>query len=259
MKDYNEQQVIPLYLYEWFCMEGIPYSGFVEELGYVLCEVIVTPTGNDCSTFGNTISYRKYYDFDNSKCDDKIDLSVKHHYIDYQKNIEMPSWDFFAGIAISESENRIYDIAKDKWLGKDFKYHSFYEYPSRIQTQKYGRPNNALKWQKILKNTGGVVNGYVIFNLLKQGYLDEVSNKTLLSELSSIGISELIKKCKGNVYSYAWSVGWELGRIITYTEWYQKRRFLFAYSLWENKYCSPNDANIDLWMYFFESYKETLK
>ena len=70
----------------------------------------------------------------------------------------------------------------------------FYEYPSRIQTQKYGRPNNALKWQKILKNTGGVVNGYVIFNLLKQGYLDEVSNKTLLSELSSIGISELIKK-----------------------------------------------------------------
>lgn len=37
----------------------------------------------------------------------------------------MPSWDFFAGIAISESENRIYDIAKDKWLGKDFKYHSF--------------------------------------------------------------------------------------------------------------------------------------
>lgn len=132
---------------------------------------------------------------------------------------------FFAGIAISESENRIYDIAKDKWLGKDFKYHSFYEYPSRIQTQKYGRPNNALKWQKILKNTGGVVNGYVIFNLLKQGYLDEVSNKTLLSELSSIGISELIKKCKGNVYSYAWSVGWELGRIITYTEWYQKEDF----------------------------------
>lgn len=166
---------------------------------------------------------------------------------------------FFAGIAISESENRIYDIAKDKWLGKDFKYHSFYEYPSRIRTQKYGRPNNALKWQKIFRNTGGVINGYVIFNLLKQGYLDEVSNKTLLSELSSIGISELIKKCKGNVYSYAWSIGWELGRIITYTEWYQKRRFLFAYSLWENKYGSPNDANIDLWIYFFESYKETLK
>ena len=91
MKDYN-QQVIPLYLYEWFCMEGIPYSGFVEELGYVLCEVIVTPTDNDCSTFGNTISYRKYYDFANSKCDDKIDLSVKYHQLDYQKNIEMPSW-----------------------------------------------------------------------------------------------------------------------------------------------------------------------
>ena len=30
-------------------------------------------------------------------------------------------------------------------------------------------------------------------------------------------------------------------------------------ALWENKYGSPNDANIDLWIYFFESYKETLK
>jgi len=94
MKDYN-QQVIPLYLYEWFCMEGIPYSGFVEELGYVLCEVIVTPTDNDCSTFGNTISYRKYYDFANSKCDDKIDLSVKYHQLDYQKKYRDAKLGFF--------------------------------------------------------------------------------------------------------------------------------------------------------------------
>lgn len=259
MKEDNEQQAIPLYLYEWLCMEGIPYSGFVEDLGYVLCEVVVTPKGDDCSMFGNIISYRKHYDFINDRCNNEINSLINNQQIDCQNKVKAPSWDFFAGIALSESESRIYDIAKDKWLGKDFQYHSFYEYPSRIKTRKYGRPSDALKWKKILKNAGNALNGYVVFNLLKQGYFDEISRTTLVTELSSFGLAEFIKRYKGNIYSYAWSFGWELGRIISQTEWYQEKRFLFAYSLWESKYGSPNEANIDLWIYFLNSYKETLK
>lgn len=259
MREYNREQSIPLYLYEWFCMEEIPYSGFVEDLGYVLCEIVVTPDSNDCTLFGSAICYRKHYDFVNNKYDVKTGLSLDNQQTEYINKVKVPSWDFFAGIVVSESESRIYDIAKDKWLGKDFKYHSFYEYPSRNQTMKFGKSSDALKWQKIFKNAGNVLNGYVLFNLLKQGYFDEISKTTLLSEITSFGLAEFIKRYKGNVYSYAWSIGWELGRIITQTEWYQEKRFLLAYSLWESKYGSPNDTNIDLWIYFLRSYKESLK
>ena len=254
MKEHDRNQIIPLSLYERLCMDNIPYSGYVEGLGYVLYEIIVTPTYNDCSQFGNTISYRRNLLFNN-----QFGINSEKVEPEFQKNLETPNWDFYAGIVLSESEDFIYDIAKDRYIGMDFKRHSFYEYPSKKQYIKHGRPNDSLKIKKAIKNLGYLVNGYVLADLFFELYSDEISLKSLALETSSITIAELLKRFKGNPYSYAWSIGWELGRIITSTEWYQRKRFLIAYSLWESKYGSPNEINIDLWIYFLESYKETIK
>ena len=52
----------------------------------------------------------------------------------------------------------------------------------------------------------------------------------------------------------AWGIGWEAGRAITNTSWYQEAKFNFYYNYWESKVGAPSQANENLWFYFFLFY-----
>lgn len=59
----------------------------------------------------------------------------------------------------------------------------------------------------------------------------------------------------GGEVGAAWGIGWELGRSVKNTEWYQKWKFIFFYNLWERKYGKPCSANECMWNYFYQNYK----
>lgn len=246
---------IPLYMYQYFCMTGIPFSGNVEGIGYIISEIVITPYSNNKSNIDNfNVLYRKSYiqPIEQSKYLEHTQQGIGE-YPEMSNKQEIPSVDYWIGLSSSIGEMSIYDIKADRWLGKDGRFHSFYEMPTRLK--KIGNPQNALKWAKRLSVVGRVLTVYSAYDLAKKWYMEDIGYKTVTVEAGSI-IAGM--KLKG-LYSIAWSVGWELGRLITQTEWYQRERFAIAYRLWEAKFGPPKDSNLYLWVHFFETYEESLK
>lgn len=244
---------IPQYLYQYFCMTGIPFSGNVEGIGYTISEVVVTPLNNgrlNSDTY--SMVHRKSSIMPVHKNDKEFSQGIGSS-PDCSNKVEPPSIDFWMGLTSSVGENAVYDIGADRWLGKDGRFHSFYEMPTRLQN--IGNPDKALKWSRRLSRVGHALTVYSLFDLANKWFKEDIGLTTVGLELGSIVAGYKLK----GPFSIAWGVGWELGRTVTQTEWYQRERFVMAYKLWERKFGPPKDSNIDLWVYFFETYEDSLK
>lgn len=47
----------------------------------------------------------------------------------------------------------------------------------------------------------------------------------------------------------------EIGRLVTYTDYYQEMGVNYWYDDWEAKYGPPTESNETLWIEFYQNYK----
>lgn len=59
----------------------------------------------------------------------------------------------------------------------------------------------------------------------------------------------------GGSIGAAWGIGWEAGRSITYSDWYQEKKYDFFYDQWKRRYGEPSSSNEWMWNYFYQNYK----
>ena len=110
---------------------------------------------------------------------------------------------------------------------------------------KYGkRMSNMWKW---VGRGIGAINAYDNWNEHTQGRLE---NDRYYIEQISNAFSTF-----GGPTGGAWSIGWEAGRVLTRTDWYQERKYNFFYDQWERRYGEPSSSNEWIWNYFYQNYK----
>jgi RHS repeat-associated protein len=133
------------------------------------------------------------------------------------------------------------------WMGKNFK----------IYQQTWGGNGSTggkLKFGKKV-STGFKIGGYGLgilsaYDIRQQNKAGEISDKQMYIEQASNLFTTI-----GGIYGAAWGAGWEIGRGITKTEWYQEMKFNLFYDYWESKVGPPSRSNEELWIYFFKNYR----
>lgn len=93
----------------------------------------------------------------------------------------------------------------------------------------------------------GAVNAYSVWNEYRNDQIN--TDKFLMEQTSNVYATF------GGPTGAAWSIGWEAGRAVTNTEWYQETKFNLFYDLWERKYGKPSSSNEWIWNYFYQNYK----
>lgn len=151
------------------------------------------------------------------------------------------------GIAAAIASEMYYSEKYGTWMGKNFKMYK--------QTwggngftggkNKFAKTtSNTIKWGG---RALGAWNGYQIH---KDYVTGEIGTGWMIAEQSSNAYSTF-----GGLYGAAWGIGWELGRTVTNTSWYQEAKFNFYYNYWESKFGVPSQANEALWYQFYQNYK----
>jgi len=157
-----------------------------------------------------------------------------------------PGLEFFAGALMSATSELYYSERYGIWMGKNFKLYS-HTWGGNGTTggkNKYAKnTHNTIKW------AGRVLGAWNAYSITKQRMSGEITNKQLILEQSSNTISTL-----GGPYGAAWGVGWEIGRSITNTGWYQEVKFNYFYSRWESRVGPPTKSNESYWMLFYQNY-----
>jgi hypothetical protein len=113
-----------------------------------------------------------------------------------------------------------------------------------------GKYKFAKKASTGLKVTGWALGAYNAYKVDEQYRNGEIETAWMLAEQGSNAYSTF-----GGLYGAAWGIGWELGRAVTNTGWYQEAKFNFYYNYWESKVGAPSQANENLWFYFFQNYQ----
>lgn len=152
-----------------------------------------------------------------------------------------------AGTAGAVAGEMFYSKTYGTWMGKNFKMYqqTFHGNGSVGGMNKFGRTtSNAIKWG------GRILGAWNAFSINEQRRNGQIDNAQWSTEQGSNAISTL-----GGIYGAAWGVGWEAGRSITKTEWYQKAKFNMYYNYWEGQIGSPSQSNEYLWIYFYQNYK----
>lgn len=94
------------------------------------------------------------------------------------------------------------------------------------------------------------VGAYSAYDIDKKRINGDINWTEWSIEQSSNAFSTL-----GGQIGAAWSIGWQTGRAVTNTEWYQETKFNLFYDLWERKYGKPSSSNEWIWNYFYQNYK----
>ncbi len=174
------------------------------------------------------------------------------YYGDYSGNDDVLSqggsvWEPYAGTAGAIASEMYYSKTYGTWMGKNFK----------MYQQTWG--GNGITGGKIKfgkkVSTGIKVGGYGLgiwnaYKINSQHSSGQISDGQMYMEQGSNLITTV-----GSIYGAAWGVGWELGRAITNTGWYQEAKFNFWYNRWESQVGAPSQSNEALWYYFYQNYK----
>ncbi len=151
------------------------------------------------------------------------------------------------GTATAVAGELYYSEKAGTWMGKNFK---IYE-----QTWGGNGPTGGkLKFGKKV-STGFKIGGYGLgilsaYDIRQQNKVGEITDRQKYIEQASNLFTTI-----GGIYGASWGVGWEIGRGITKTEWYQEMKFNLFYDYWESKVGPPSRSNEELWIYFFKNYK----
>jgi RHS repeat-associated protein len=158
-----------------------------------------------------------------------------------------PGWEPYAGTAGAVAGEMFYSKTYGTWMGKNFK----------MYQQTWGGngfTGGKLKFGKKV-STGFKIGGYVLgiwnaYSVNSQHSSGQITDGQMYMEQGSNVLTTV-----GGLYGAAWGVGWELGRAITNTGWYQEAKFNFWYNRWESQVGSPSQSNEALWYYFYQNYK----
>jgi len=158
-----------------------------------------------------------------------------------------PGWEPFVGTAGAVAGEMYYSEKYGTWMGKNFKMYK--------QTWGgNGTTGGKLKFGKKV-STGIKVGGYGLgiwnaYNIRQQNKSGQITDGQMYMEQGSNLITTM-----GGIYGAAWGIGWELGRAVTNTEWYQEAKFNFWYNYWERQVGAPSQSNEVFWNYFNQNYK----
>ncbi len=131
-------------------------------------------------------------------------------------------------------------------MGKNFKFYQQTWGGNRFTggKNKYAKnTSNAIKWG------GRVLGAWNAYSINEQRRNGQINNIQWGMEQASNAYSTL-----GGLYGAAWGIGWELGRAVTNTSWYQEAKFNFWYNYWERQVGAPSQANETFWYYFYQNY-----
>ena len=152
-----------------------------------------------------------------------------------------------AGAGSTALSEMYYSKTYNTWMGKNYKIYQ-QSWGGNQYTggkNKYGKKmSNTWKW---IGRGMGAVNAYSVWNEYRN---DQINTDKFLMEQTSNVYSTF-----GGPTGAAWSIGWEAGRAVTNTEWYQETKFNLFYDLWERKYGKPSSSNEWIWNYFYQNYK----
>lgn len=74
----------------------------------------------------------------------------------------------------------------------------------------------------------------------------------------SIDVLSGLATMRGGEVGVAWGIGWETGRMITNTDWYQEMKFNYWQGEMENLIGPPNQTNQEQWYDFYNNYRNDL-
>ncbi len=156
-------------------------------------------------------------------------------------------WESIVGTVGSVAGDLYYSKKYDTWMGKNFKIYKQTWGGNGVTggKNKFGKAtSNRIKW-------GGRALGVWNAFKIQQDYASgEISTGWMLIEQGSNAASTM-----GGVYRAAWGFGWEIGRSVTNTEWYQEAKFNYWYNYTESQIGQPSQSNEELWNNFFKNYE----
>ncbi len=156
-------------------------------------------------------------------------------------------WELIASTLGAATSELYYSERYGTWMGKNFKIYN-QAWGGNVYTggkNKFAKTtHNAIKW------TGRALGAWNAYSISEQRRSGNISNMQWTLEQGSNAYSTL-----GGIYGAAWGIGWELGRSITNTSWYQETKFNFWYRRWERKIGPPTRSNESYWIYFYSNYR----
>ncbi len=230
-------------------------GGFHDVNGYRVDHRFLGPSYSDQGIMDNvSVTYSSGYELQNSDKNFIRNLGVGSKNVRFDSNSRVdanggggPGWELPVGTAGTVAGDLFYSKTYGTWMGKNFK----------IYQQTWGGngfTGGKFKFGKKV-STGFKVGGYGlgIWNAYKidtQNRAGEISDGRMYMEQSS----NLFTTVAG-IWGAAWGIGWESGRAISNTEWYQEAKFNYWYNYWERQIGAPCQSNEAGWYYFYQNYR----
>ena len=165
---------------------------------------------------------------------DKVPISPPQKY-------QFP-WQWFAGLSASAAAEVFYSDFFQTWMGKDFKFRTTIGRKSNGNQHTGGKYKFGKATSNVFKKINWGIGLYNMYDLENQHNDGKIDDYQFVSEETSNAVSTF-----GGVIGMAWGIGWELGRAITYAEWYQKQKFEFWYNQNVKHWGAPSEYNRILW------------
>lgn len=148
---------------------------------------------------------------------------------------------------LSFSSKALFDEKSGQWMGKNFKFNSMKWGGNRYTGGKY---KFAQKASNVLKNVNRALTIYQVAESSYKYLNGDISGATAIDEIGFVlGTAAL-----GDVGA-AIGVGRALSEVIIGTNWYQDFKFNVNYEIMEYKIGTPNENNVQQWLYFINNYK----
>ena len=155
-------------------------------------------------------------------------------------------WEFAAGLATTVGQTVFYSKKYGIWMGKNLKLYNLKYHGGGIGGMKFSKISS-----RTFESAGWILGAWNAYSIEDERQNGKIGWTKWTEEQTSNAISTL-----GGLEGAAWSLGWESGRIITNTEWYQNMKFNYYYNHWENQVGKPSRVNEDLWYYFYQNYNK---
>ncbi|MEA4974539.1 MAG: hypothetical protein VB046_02270 [Paludibacter sp.] len=167
--------------------------------------------------------------------------------LDNSQKYQFPS-QLFAGLSATTASEIFYSDFFGTWMGKDFKFRTIHGRTGNGNQHVGGKYKFGKAMSNVFKWVNWGVTGYNAIDLIKQRYIDETINDyQFVSEETSNGLSVI------PIWGTVWGAGWEIGRSITYTSWYQKSTFQYWYNQAIKQWGVPSEYNHLLWDQWLEN------
>ena len=151
------------------------------------------------------------------------------------------------GTGASIGAEMFYSKTYKTWMGKNWK---MYKQTWNGNQHTGGKLSYAQRNSKALTGIAYIATLYNGYELINERINNNISTFELCTE-----VAILIYSARGGIYGIAVGVGWELGRLITFTEAYQEFKFNLHYNMYENKFGTPSESNEYLWNEFYKNYR----